>query len=180
MDSKVLERGSSVPTNVPNELIRDVVSTRLTKILMLLGRLQPGYNPRHLPLTVSPVLFLIGQLERLERNSAAFHDIIREHIELRLQSGVFPISDSLRLDPNCKGLRVMLFELVNTLVKAFCEEEQKFLAGMSPQVPHMVRFSLLARAEKNCELLATLCSAENSLLLNRLKQWCSSKMLSYQ
>jgi hypothetical protein len=167
--------------DIPDADARMLISTQLTKIFLLLGRLQPDYNPRYLPVTVSSILFLVNELDQLEKKVTGFSGILKENIELRQRSEVFFIPKSLLASPDCQGLRTMLFELTNILIKSFCTEEKKFLSeGINPQISSMVRFTLLMRTEKNCKLLAALCGAENWLQLNELKRWCKSEMLGYQ
>jgi hypothetical protein len=162
------------------ENIRTTVSTHLSKILMLMGRLNPDYNSRYLPVTVTAVLYLVSELEQIEKNHGDFATILGENIERREKHlHVFDVPDTVKRNPTSKGIRLALYELADPLIKNYCEEEKMFLSsGLGPQVSRLVRLSMLMRTEKNCSLLSTLCKGNNCDRLQDLKQWCEAELAS--
>jgi hypothetical protein len=158
--------------------IRTNISTNLTKILMLFGRLQPGYNVRYLPVSVNSILYMISELDQIEKKYFGFSEILQENIERREKhSRVFSTPPALRSNPSVKGLRLALYELTWPLIKNYCAEEKNFLtSGAGKNVSKTTRTSLLARTQRNCELLFAWCLPQESILLLELKLWCEEEL----
>jgi hypothetical protein len=158
------------------ESIRIRVSSSLTKIVMLFGRLQPDYNIRYLPVTVSSIQSLICDLEQLEKKYYGFQEILKESIERREKySRVIRIPGHLLCNPGTKGMRQSLYQLSCPLIKSYCEKEKEFLIS-SAEISEQTRVRLLDRARHHCELLFAWCYPEDSIHLLELKDWCSAEI----
>jgi hypothetical protein len=161
------------------ENIRIKVSSSLTKILMLFGRLQPDYNIRYLPVTVSSLQGLIGELEQLEKKYYGFPEILKESIERRERySRVIRIPGEVLGNPGTKGMRQALYQLSCPLIKSYCEKEKEFLIS-SADISEQMRLRLLDRARHHCELLFAWCYPEDSIHLLELKDWCSAEIRKF-
>jgi hypothetical protein len=158
------------------ENIRIKVSSNLTRILMLFGRLQPDYNVRYLPATVSSIQDLVGEMEQLEKKYYGFSEILKENIERRDKySKLIQIPCHLRANPGTKGMRQSLYLLTCPLIKSYCEKEKSFLIS-SVDISDQTRLRLLDRARQHCELLFAWCYPEDSIHLLELKDWCSEEI----
>jgi hypothetical protein len=166
-------------TNTPGiENMRTLISTHLTKILMLYGRLHTDYNARYLPVTVNSILLLINELEMIEKKYYGFSDILKENIDRREKySSVFLIPEELVREPNTKGLRTSMCALASKIVNAYCEEEKKFLLALNDQVSFKTRQTLYARTRRNCDLLQECCPPADLGELQSLRAFCEEKLV---
>ncbi|MGZ3900629.1 MAG: hypothetical protein ACXVO9_11110 [Bacteroidia bacterium] len=161
------------------ENIRVLVSTQLTKVLMLYGRLNSDYNPRYLPITVNSILLIISELEMLESKFDDFAEILRENIERRERySNVFMIPDALVNSPDTKGLRKAMQDLAAPLIKSYCVEDRIFLTTLSEQVSLKTRNTLLSRTMRHCMLLLASCRGEDLDTIEDLGNWCKSQLVA--
>ncbi len=156
---------------------RLMISTQLTKILMLYGRLHSDYNARYLPITVNSALVLINKMEYLEKTYYGFSEILLENIERREKySNVFSIPVSLLMDPSTNGLRAAMYKLASPLIKEYCEEDKRFLDNLDPSVSPETRHMLFSRTNNNCEFLSVFCQPKDMILLTELKNWCENEL----
>jgi hypothetical protein len=161
------------------ENIKVIVSTNLTKILMLYGRLSSDYNARYLPVTVSSIIHLINELEEIEKKYYGFSEILQENIQRRENySKVFFIPGSLQEMPSINGLRLSLYSLMKPLIKNYVREEKQFLQyEMKSPASEKTKRLLLNKARNNAEYLMTYCEAADTLLLNEFQNWCESELV---
>ncbi|MCE3226413.1 MAG: hypothetical protein K0S32_964 [Bacteroidetes bacterium] len=158
------------------ENIRIVISTHLTKILMLYGRLHGDYNTRYLPVTVSSILMLISELEILEKKYYGFSDILAENIERRERyTNVFHIPSALQNNPSVKGLKGALTELTDPMLSSYCAEDKKFLQSLGVNISLKTKQALFQRTLKNCDLLKSYSIGDSVKNLNDLKSWCEAE-----
>lgn len=159
------------------ENMRTLISTHLTKILMLFGRLHTDYNARYLPVTVNSILVLINELEMIEKKFYGFEDILKENIDRREKySNVFLIPSDLASDPTTQGLRTAMCALASPMIKSYCEEDRKFLETLNQQVSLKTRQTLFSRTKRNCDMLSACVSAEDTTALNELREYCEQKL----
>ena len=175
---EVLHKIKKQMTKAPGlENMRILVSSHLTKVLMLFGRLNLDYNPRYLPVTVNSIMLLINELEMMEKNSAEFSEILSENINRRvMHSNVFMIPVALKDNPDTKGLREATRELAAPLVKSYCIEEVMFLTTLSEPISPKTRSALFSRAKRNCEILRDLCNDEDVQDIEDLKDLCCKEI----
>jgi hypothetical protein len=160
------------------ENIKVVISTNLTKILMLYGRLSSDYNARYLPVTVSSIVHLISELEEIEKRYYGFSEILVENIQRRENySKVFFIPDLLQKTPTINGLRQSLYQLMRPLIKNYVKEEKQFLLQeMSSLASDKTKQLLLNKARNNSEFLSAYCEAKDSLMLSEFRNWCETEV----
>lgn len=160
------------------ENIKVIVSTNLTKILMLYGRLSSDYNARYLPVTVSSIVNLINELEEIEKRYYGFSEILIENIQRRENySKVFFIPDSLQAMPTINGLRQSLYQLMKPLIRNYVKEEKLFLLQeMNTQSSDKTKKLLLNKARNNAEFLTAYCEPVDTLLLSEMQNWCEAEL----
>jgi hypothetical protein len=160
------------------ENIKVVVSTNLTKILMLYGRLSTDYNARYLPVTVSSIVHLISELEEIDKKYYGFSEVLVENIQRRENySKVFFIPDSLQAMPTINGLRQSLYMLMKPLIKNYVGEEKQYLIQeMKSLSSEKTKKLLLNKAKNNCEFLRAYCEPADTLLLTEMQNWCESEL----
>ncbi|MBA3664226.1 MAG: hypothetical protein H0W61_08465 [Bacteroidetes bacterium] len=160
-----------------SENIRTLVSTHLTKVLMLFGRMDSDYNPRYLPVTVSSVLVLLNELEMMGQKFEDLAGLLKENIERREKfSNVFLVPPTLLTQPDLQGLRLAMCELAQPLIKSYCEEEINFLKTLDEQVSTKTRNSLFSRARRSCGLLKGCASKEDLIDLCALQDLCEREL----
>jgi hypothetical protein len=160
------------------ENIKVVISTNLTKILMLYGRLSSDYNARYLPVTVSSIVHLISELEEIEKRYYGFSEILVENIQRRENySKVFFIPDLLQKTPTINGLRQSLYQLMRPLIKNYVKEEKQFLLHeMNSLSSDKTKQLLLNKARNNSEFLSAYCQPKDFLLLSEFRNWCETEV----
>ena len=160
------------------ENIKVIVSTNLTKILMLYGRLSSDYNARYLPVTVSSIVYLINELEEIEKKYYGFSEILLENIQRRENySKVFFIPDSLQAMPTINGLRQSLYQLMKPLIKNYVVTEKQFLEQeLNSSSSEKTKKLLFNKAKNNSEFLKTYCEPADTLLLNEMVNWCEMEL----
>jgi hypothetical protein len=165
-------------TDTPGiENMRTLISTHLTKILMLYGRLHTDYNARYLPVTVNSILVLINELEMIEKKFYSFDEILKENIERREKySNVFLIPGQLATDPSTKGLRIAMCILASPIIQSYCEEDRRFLETLDGQISLKTKQTLFARTIRNCEMLRNCASAGDAEALETLKEYCRRRL----
>ena len=160
------------------ENIKVIVSTNLTKILMLYGRLSSEYNARYLPVTVSSIVHLINELEEIGKNYCGFSEILHENIQRRENySKVFFIPESLQRMPSITGLRQSLYQLMKPLIRNYVKEEKQFLQHeINSSTSNRTKKLLLNKALNNSEFLLAYCGPADTLLLNEMQNWCEAEL----
>jgi hypothetical protein len=161
------------------ENIKVVISTNLTKILMLYGRLSADYNARYLPVTVVSITNLINELEEIEKKYYGFSEILQENISRRENySKVFLIPGCLQEKPSTAGLRQALYQLMRPLIKNYVKEDQQYLTQeLASPASDKTKKILLNKTVNNCEFLKAYCEATDGMLLTNLQKWCEEKLV---
>jgi hypothetical protein len=154
----------------------------LTKILVLFGRLNPEYNSRQLPLTVHLVHIHLRELDQLEKENPSFGDMFKESVEIRENyTKVFVIPYSLLSDPTLHGLVKVITELVDPLVRKYCEEERRALSVEIDGSKHADDIILmLKRTWENCRLLQKVSQPGSIKQLLALQVWCEAGLKRLQ
>ncbi|MFL5728425.1 MAG: hypothetical protein ACJ75J_02960 [Cytophagaceae bacterium] len=182
MKPTVQPGNNTVSLNAENPVeindIRSIVSDHLTNILLLVGRLDSSQNPRNLPITLTLLMPMVQKLSDLERRHRSFPAVLRESIVIREKyTKVFSIPMGIRRDPTVNGILTTVNKLTNSLVKRYCEEEKRIVAGMlNSESRKKDKSDLVEQALKNLRLLLNYCSGENQALLLRLSSWCEFEL----
>jgi len=171
-----LEKETSETSGLEN--IKVTISTNLTKILMLYGRLSTDYNARYLPVTVSSIIHLINELEEIEKKYYGFSEILQDNITRRENySKVFFIPDTLQAMPTVNGLRQSLYYLMKPLIRNYVKEDQHFLTQeLSTLTSDKTKKLLINKTKNNCEFLMAYCEAADTMLLTEMRNWCEEQL----
>jgi hypothetical protein len=158
--------------------IRAIISDHLTNILLLVGRLDSSHNPRNLPVTLTLLMPVVQKLRELECRHSSFPEVLRESLVIREKyTKVFSIPMSIRRDPTVNGILVTVNRLANSLVKKYCEEEKRLVAGMlNSNSRRKDKSELVEQTLKNLAFLLNFCSSDNKALLLKLSSWCEFEL----